>query len=80
MLGDYESLEVVPYQFSVSCHSITGVVWEIDASELRRFKDTAVESYNELKRLAKDQQNAIFIKYIKTVSDTQFLLRNSANI
>ena len=53
MLGDYEALEMVPNQYSVTCHSLTGVVWEIDGSELCRFKESSLETYNELKKMAK---------------------------
>ena len=41
MLGDYEALEILPSQYSTSCYSMTGVVWQVDAEELRKFKETA---------------------------------------
>lgn len=55
MLGDYEAFEQVKHMTSVVCHSMYGVVWQFDAEEMRKFKDSGHEAYNELKNLAKQQ-------------------------
>lgn len=76
MVGDYEAINDVPSQYSVVCHSLKGTVLVLSQEEYLQLKTVSEEAFQELTKLAQEQQNEIFKTYINKMRDTQILKQN----
>ena len=76
MFGDYEAINGVPSQYSVVCHSLKGTVLMLSQDEYLQLKTVNEEAFQELTKLAQEQQNEIYKTYISKVRDTQVLKQN----